>query len=295
MIQTHLMLVERQAAAASSALMVDVYEISTELVSIMQQLNDKESPDKTDEWMRFSCWQSFEKAWGDSNLYPSHDVELFAKVDDFVKLEAASYQLVHDHKLYEGVAVDARSLAPVTLSSLSGKTVESVTHELYPHSIAIFGAENMQSVQQLASLGLSDYEIDQHIGGHSVPQASNGSATTAVDVAFDVSGVDLTDAREKLRMIESNFQGVLYRDSKAFNEWIRSPVPPKKVVCRVEGTDDVMLLHVLLSKCQNGFVRNAVKDSMWSDFTYAHAAGKELRLCAEKLSLEHFGGGWLHM
>jgi hypothetical protein len=73
-------------------------------------------------------------------------------------------------------------------------------------------------------------------------------------------------------------------DSKGFTDWIKSPLPAKKVVCRGEGTDDVMLFHSLLSSSHDtGFVRKLTKDSVWSDFTFTHVGDKELRLCAQKL------------
>jgi hypothetical protein len=43
-----------------------------------------------------------------------------------------------------------------------------------------------------------------------------------------------------------------------------------------------MFLHALISTCRHGFVK---KDAFWSDFTYSHASGKELRLVPEMLPL----------
>ena len=64
---------------------------------------------------------------------------------------------------------------------------------------------------------------------------------------------------------------------------VRSPNPAKKIVLRVEGTDDVMLLHTLLSNPETGFARKT-GDPVWSNFTYIRGRDQELRLCAEKVS-----------
>jgi hypothetical protein len=78
---------------------------------------------------------------------------------------------------------------------------------------------------------------------------------------------------------DSKIQSRLHHDR--FDDWLKSPVPPKKVVCQVGGTDDVMFLHALLSTCRHGFVK---KDALWSDFTYSHASGKELRIVPQRLA-----------
>jgi hypothetical protein len=159
-------------------------------------------------------------------------------------------------------------------------------HEQYPQAMTLFGLENLTSVLELASLGLSDHEIVERVAAHSGPL--DPSDASALNVAFAVSGVDFQDAGYMFHVMEANLQGAL-EESKSFNQWIRSAIPAKKVVFRGEGTSDVMLFHaLLLSNQETGFVRKPTKDSVWSDFTYAHGPDKELRICAQKPDLENF-------
>jgi hypothetical protein len=173
------------------------------------------------------------------------------------------------------------SFAPTKVLNFGDETIVTACQEQYPKSIDLFGLENLQSVLKLASLGVSDREIVEHAAPDSV--LLDSCAPSALNVAFAVSGVDFADARYMFHVIQANLQGVL-EDSKRFNDWIKSPLPKNKVVCRGEGTGDIMLFHaLLLSSRDTGFVRKPTKDSIWSDFTFAHSGGKELRLCAEKL------------
>jgi len=276
----------RVAAASSDAVdsTFDVFEISQKeepkaptFADVLQQLNNSESPERTDEWMRFSCWQSFEKQWRQDNL-SDESSDLSRKIDEFLKREAASYMLAQNGSSSDELT--SQLVAKPSKLLFVDKTLERFTQEVYPQSTAIFGLENLNSVLQLASFGLSDNEIVQFVGDYSGPAVSDGAS--AADVAVSASKVDLKHARYMLRVIQANFQGAL-QNSEHFNEWIRSPNPPKKVVLRVEGTDDVMLLHALLSNPETGFARKS-GDPVWSNFTYIRDRDQELRLCAEKVS-----------
>jgi len=267
-------------ASSSESPVFGAYEISNTFATLMQQLNGIESHDKTDDWMRFRCWQSYDKQWRESNL-SCESCELFAQIDAFVKQEACSYVLAQDRSSFVDLAADG-SCAPSKISCFDQTSLTSIAQELYPQSMAIFGPQNMASVLQLASFGLSDDDIVQRVSRHSA--AAESSRASAIDVAVAASGVDFTEARRQLLKIRANYQGT--GDSKDFDEWIKSALPRNKLVCRVEGTDDVMLFHTLLSKRE--FTRKEPKDCAWSDFTYAYGGNQdnELRMCPEKLNLD---------
>jgi hypothetical protein len=131
---------------------------------VLQQLNDSESPQLTDEWMRFSCWRSSEKQWKEDNLSIAA-MELFLKIDNFVKREAASNDIAQNVALSDDVTVDV----PPKPSKLLfvDTTLERLTLDVYPRSTAIFGLKHVTSVLQLASLGLSDDDIVQRVADHS--------------------------------------------------------------------------------------------------------------------------------
>jgi hypothetical protein len=186
--------------------------------------------------------------------------------------------------LSAGLNADGTS-APTKLLTFGDTTLATAIQELYPDSITLFGLKNWKSVLELAALGLSDREIVEHAAIDS--ELPDLKASSALDVALASSGVEFKDARYMYLVVEANLHGVL-QDNKCFNDWIKSPVPENKVVCSVEGTDDVMLFHALLmSSRETGFVRKPTRDSLWSDFTYAHGGNKELRLCAQKLDIKH--------
>ena len=271
------MFLEEMAAASHEPGHLDTerysaYKICEPLMSLIEKLIDIESRDKSDEWMSFRCWQSSEESWQKNNI--ALGCHLFDKIEEFVRFEAAE---CHNSQ-YSSVNFSFDVCCIPKLSNIGDTTAISLIQELYPQSISLFSIE---AVFKLASYGLSDYEILRQLGDPC--QSTNQlMGEAAAHVAVASSGVDFKDARDKLRIIRSNFQGVL-QNSQDFNDWIRSPLSSKKVVCRVEGTDDVMFLHVLLSFCESGFEKKASKDSVWSDFTYTLPGNKELRLCAEKL------------
>jgi GTPase SAR1 family protein len=279
--QKSFVFVKEYAAMESSSDLFYAYEILESSAALLQLLNERESQELSDEWMHFRCWNSSEKKWKEEHL--SLGCKLRDKICSFVKREAFSYKF-DQASLSAGLDADGTS-APTKLLTFGDTTLATAIQELYPDSITLFGLKNWKSVLELAVLGLSDHEIVEHAAIDSELPDSN--ASSALDVAFASSGVDFKDARYMNLVVEANLHGVL-QDSKCFNDWIKGPVPENKVVCRVEGTDDVMLFHALLmSSRATGFVRKPTRDSIWSDFTYAHDGNKELRLCAQKLDIKN--------
>jgi hypothetical protein len=261
---------ERAAIAA--------YGISKAFSDVLQLLNERDSPEDSDQWMRFTCWNSCEKQWAEDHL--SVDCELWKMIDAYVTKHDFGYHFKQTD-LKQTDSSHLGLVAPTKVLNFGDETIVTACQEQYPKSIDLFGLENLQSVLKLASLGVSDREIVEHVAPDSV--ALDLSASSALNVAFAVSAVDFADARYMYHFIQANLQGVL-EDSKCFNDWIKSPFPTKEVVCRGEGTGDIMLFHaLLLSSRDTGFVRKPTKDSIWSDFTFTHGNDKELRLCAEKL------------
>ena len=254
------------------------YEVSKAFSDVLQQLNERESQENSDQWMRFTCWNSCEKQWVEDHL--SADCELWSMIDAYATQNFKQTDFEQTSSSPAGLDAD-RSFAPTKKLNFGNETIVAACQELYPKSVDLFGLENLPSVLELASLGLSDREIVDHADPDSTPL--DASASSALNVAFAVSGVDFADARYMFHVIQANLQGVL-EESKCFNDWIKSPLPAKKVVCRGEGTDDVMLFHaLLLSSRDTGFIRKPTKDSVWSDFTFTHGGDKELKLCAQKL------------
>ena len=133
------------------------YEISESSAALLQLLNERESQEVSDEWMRFRCWNSNEKKWRDEHL--SLGCELRDKICSVVKREAFSYKFDQESLL----SADADGIsAPTKLLTFGDTTLATAIQELYPDSITLFGLKNWKSVLELAALGLSDHEIVEH-------------------------------------------------------------------------------------------------------------------------------------